>query len=32
MVDNEAEMIDIHQNLAVLSRLVFAPKVVCEIS
>ena len=31
-VDKEAEMIDVHQNLTVLSRLVFALNVVCEIS
>ena len=32
MVDKEAEMIDIHQNLTVLSRLVFELMVACEIS
>ena len=30
-VVKEAEMIDVHQNLTVLSRLVFALKVACEI-
>ena len=31
-VDKGAEMIDVNQNLTVLSRLVFALKVACEIS
>ena len=31
-VDKEAEMIDVHQNLTVLFRLVFTLKVACEIS
>ena len=32
MVGKEVEMIDVHQNLMVLSNLVFALKVMCEIS